>query len=110
MGIKWSYGGLLFYTIYSGQAIDQPCCDWLDIKFRLQELKFLKLEMKNSWRADNIYMRQIQLCFSPTNGAWSDWSNFESCEQLPADFHWYKTRSRTCTNPAPSLGGSSCEG
>ena len=108
--IKWSYVGHKFYTLYSGQAIDQPCCDWLDIKFRLQEFKLLKLEMKNSWRADRIYMRQIQLCFSPTNGAWSDWSSYGSCEQLPADGLYYKSRTRTCTNPAPSLGGASCEG
>jgi hypothetical protein len=40
-----------------------------------------------------------QPCCSPVNGAWTDWGACTSCSQ-----------TRTCTNPAPSCGGSSCTG
>ena len=51
------------------------------------------------------------LC-DPIDGEWSSWSDFGDCEQteLPDNQLWYKKRSRTCDNPEPKFGGSTCYG
>jgi hypothetical protein len=40
-----------------------------------------------------------QPCCTPVNGAWTDWGACTS-----------RSQTRTCTNPAPSCGGSNCAG
>ncbi|XP_074659491.1 MAM and LDL-receptor class A domain-containing protein 1-like [Tubulanus polymorphus] len=44
----------------------------------------------------------------PVDGKWSDWGNYGSCSVSCGD--GTKTRTRTCTNPAPSNGGAVCVG
>ena len=42
----------------------------------------------------------------PVNGNWGSWSSWGSCNTATGT----KTRSRSCNNPAPENGGSSCPG
>ena len=48
------------------------------------------------------------LCFHAVHGQWSLWSDFASCS-VTCGFGT-QTRTRTCTNPAPSNGGTECAG
>ena len=43
------------------------------------------------------------------HGAWSSW-NVSDGDCVLSSGSWTKSKSRTCTNPAPSYGGSSCPG
>uniref|UniRef100_A0A0G4F677 PA14 domain-containing protein n=1 Tax=Chromera velia CCMP2878 TaxID=1169474 RepID=A0A0G4F677_9ALVE len=45
---------------------------------------------------------------TPVNGGWSDWSGWSDCTKSCGT--GLKTRSRTCTEPAPSDGGRGCTG
>ena len=44
----------------------------------------------------------------PVNGNWSPWSTWSSCSATCGGGK--RTRTRTCTNPAPANGGKDCEG
>merc|ERR1712050_657773 len=47
----------------------------------------------------------------PVDGNWSNWGEFGECDTR--DNYWgdgVKTRTRTCTNPAPEFGGADCVG
>ncbi len=44
----------------------------------------------------------------PVNGGWSGWSDQGSCSKVCGG--GLKTQTRSCTSPAPSNGGSQCEG
>lgn len=51
----------------------------------------------------------LSVCvFLPVNGNWASWSPFPPCPVTCGVA--LVTSSRTCTNPAPSHGGQSCEG
>lgn len=41
---------------------------------------------------------------NPTNGGWSGWSGWSAC------VNGIQTRNRSCTNPVPACGGSTCSG
>ncbi|VDK47676.1 unnamed protein product [Anisakis simplex] len=45
---------------------------------------------------------------TPVNGAWSEWSEWSSCSDNCTTGH--KTRTRFCSNPPPSNGGTTCYG
>ena len=51
---------------------------------------------------------------SAVNGEWSDWGNWSACTCTPdiSDDSTVgtQTRTRTCSNPAPSCGGTTCSG
>ena len=47
-------------------------------------------------------------CILVVNGGWSAWSSYSSCSKECGG--GTKTRSRSCTNPAPSNGGAYCPG
>ncbi|XP_060586448.1 uncharacterized protein LOC132742139, partial [Ruditapes philippinarum] len=42
------------------------------------------------------------------NGGWTDWGQWSTCSVTCGE--GIKSRSRTCTNPSPSLNGKYCEG
>ena len=42
------------------------------------------------------------------DGGWSSWSSYGSCSASCGA--GTQTRTRTCTNPAPSNGGTQCQG
>merc|ERR1712054_3631 len=44
----------------------------------------------------------------PVDGGWTDWSAFSECSVKGGGGN--KTKTRTCTNPAPAHGGAECEG
>ncbi|VDI14035.1 Hypothetical predicted protein [Mytilus galloprovincialis] len=44
----------------------------------------------------------------PVNGAWSQYGDWTRCTKTCG--RGTQTRSRTCTNPSPSAGGSACKG
>jgi hypothetical protein len=43
------------------------------------------------------------------NGGWSNWSDWDACIKN-AEGVGQQQRTRTCTNPAPKLGGTVCDG
>ena len=47
-------------------------------------------------------------CTLVVNGGWSEWSSFSSCSTECGG--GTRTKTRTCTNPAPSNGGDDCPG
>ncbi|KAL5248251.1 hypothetical protein ACHWQZ_G017435 [Mnemiopsis leidyi] len=49
-------------------------------------------------------------CCMTTNGGWTDWADWGSCSCDHSTGTGTYTRTRSCTNPAPSCGGSSCSG
>lgn len=59
------------------------------------------------WVAKNC-PKSCNKCPSVTNGGWSEWGNWGRCSQTCGSGS--QTRSRTCTNPPPSNGGSACQG
>ena len=42
------------------------------------------------------------------DGGWAMWGDWTNCTATCGG--GFKTRDRTCTNPAPSISGKSCEG
>ena len=46
--------------------------------------------------------------FFKVNGNWSNWKKYSACSKSCGS--GLKSRKRTCTNPAPSNGGSKCKG
>ena len=42
------------------------------------------------------------------HGGWSEWSSYTDCSKTCDE--GTKSRSRTCTRPVPSSGGSECDG
>ena len=47
---------------------------------------------------------------APINGGWSSWSEWSACSVTACGSSGTKTRTRTCTNPAPANGGANCSG
>lgn len=45
-----------------------------------------------------------------TNGGWTEWSEWSTCTPTYVGDAGTQTRSRSCTNPTPMGGGSSCVG
>ncbi|KAL4217140.1 hypothetical protein ACF0H5_023594 [Mactra antiquata] len=52
--------------------------------------------------------KHCQIAECATAGGWSDWSDWGSCNATCG--FGYKTRSRKCDNPAPTVGGEPCHG
>ena len=50
------------------------------------------------------------IIFAAINGEWTVWGDYGSCSKTCGGDDGTKTRTRTCDNPAPSNGGTECEG
>ena len=51
---------------------------------------------------------EVGSCILVVNGGWSEWSSYSSCSAECGG--GTRTRTRTCTNPAPLNGGTYCPG
>ncbi|KAL3886521.1 hypothetical protein ACJMK2_026506 [Sinanodonta woodiana] len=55
------------------------------------------------------YSESCNLGACPVDGNWSEWGNWSECSATCGS-SVTRRRSRTCTNPAPSIGGTNCRG
>ncbi|KAL9959836.1 hypothetical protein ACROYT_G033194 [Oculina patagonica] len=64
------------------------------------------LENYMCMRIDILSCRNVP---APIDGGWTDWSAWSAC---PADkcLNAVRSRSRSCTDPAPAFGGQNCRG
>ena len=46
--------------------------------------------------------------YNTVDGVWSEWPDYSNCSATCDG--GMQTRTRTCTNPAPSGGGANCSG
>ena len=53
-------------------------------------------------------MSVYSLCIHTVDGKWKVWSGWSSCSVSCGDGQ--KSKSRSCTNPAPLYGGRACIG
>ena len=52
--------------------------------------------------------KRISIQFNKVDGAWTTWGEYSTCTVTCGD--GTKLRSRACTDPEPSNGGSNCAG
>ncbi|XP_071082134.1 coadhesin-like isoform X3 [Haliotis cracherodii] len=63
--------------------------------------------------ATDTYSRDCNTHPCPIDGGWSDysaWTDYSTCTTTCGGGSQFKTRDRTCTNPAPAHGGQECDG
>jgi len=65
-----------------------------------------------SWLESHKLMSEVEECgngfFTPVNGGFSAWNAWSMCSKTCGN--GVQTRQRECTHPAPSHGGSDCQG
>nr|XP_006824190.1 PREDICTED: uncharacterized protein LOC100375643 [Saccoglossus kowalevskii] len=65
------------------------------------------------WLAINVNCSDLNgfVCeVHQVDGDWSDWGNWSDCSVTCGNDLGVQSRSRTCTNPSPLLGGAECQG
>ena len=55
----------------------------------------------------SVIIAFIPVVPAPVDGQWSAWSPYSACSK---PCQGIKSRSRTCSNPAPAFGGRACSG
>lgn len=76
---------------------------------RLQEEKlFWCLQFPYSFKSWNLYENGFAFTCLIVDGGWSGWSAFGHCSVTCGN--GYKTRTRSCSNPAPAHDGADCHG
>ncbi|XP_046575468.1 hemicentin-1-like isoform X3 [Haliotis rubra] len=63
--------------------------------------------------AADTYSRDCNTHPCPIDGGWSDysaWTVYSTCTATCGGGSQFRTRDRTCTNPAPAHGGRDCDG
>ena len=66
------------------------------------------METPSPERDSQFRVKWLIFCFLAVDGGWSEWSDWSLCSQSCGP--GYKSKSRTCTNPAPSGAGEKCSG
>jgi len=64
-----------------------------------------------SFRCNNGEWRGENACkHVPVNGDWSMWGKLGACSVTECGTNGFRTKTRTCTDPAPAFGGAECAG
>ena len=56
-----------------------------------------------------VSFRKKSTIYVSVDGVWADWGDYGGCSAT-CDAGGTKTRSRTCSNPAPAHNGQECAG
>lgn len=73
-------------------------------------VKFIPVEpmiQHNNHLCMRVDVQSCQIVPDPVHGNWSEWTPYTVCSKTCGGI---KTRSRTCTNPAPAFDGIPCHG
>ena len=57
-----------------------------------------------------MFVSVTLLAPTPVDGQWSAWSAWSTCTEINVPCYGIKSRSRTCTSPAPAFSGKDCRG
>ena len=68
----------------------------------LLDLMYLMDPTQKDYEACNTYMFDLE---NPREGGWGTWSPWSSCGS-----DCIKSKSRSCNNPTPEIGGADCKG
>ena len=85
-------------------AVDAVCCAHLDIYIYIYKLSYTFILWFSHLSINALFIFQ----FLVINGGWSPWGSWSECSQLCNN--GTQDRTRSCTDPAPSGGGSYCPG
>ncbi|KAL5265386.1 hypothetical protein ACHWQZ_G006189 [Mnemiopsis leidyi] len=96
--LSWTYGEKWGIQTSKEITLDDVACateEWSSCTFSFEH---------NCGHGEDIFLQ----CDGVVDGGFSDFGDWSECSQFCGE--GTQTRTRTCTNPAPSNGGADCEG
>ncbi|CAC5407900.1 unnamed protein product [Mytilus coruscus] len=104
---------LAFGDVYpKGDCIVSQRCDMVNGTFELVTIPAKKICQLDEWCKTNNF-GMYDCTKKPINGGWQisgNWSNWSTCSKTCNGGIRQRTRDRSCTNPKPQYGGTSCAG